>query len=301
VATTILAVDDSVTMRKILEITFAGTEFNVVTVPTGDAALQKLRGEPFGLVISDITLEPANGYELCKQMKAASPATPVLLLSSRQNPYDAGAGSAAGADDHIDKPFDTQQMIDRVTKMLREGAGAPAPQQAAAASAPPAAAAAAGGARARTLIYGGPGAPGASTPAPAAVAATPDRVGNTTMQSAAAPKPASSGMGFGARPAAAAQPAARPMAATPSAAPPAAAAARPAAAAPAAAPQAVSAAVGSAVNGQLASKVAELGLTPAQVDAVLSLSRELVERVVWEVVPVLAETIIKEELARLTK
>ncbi|HVY44294.1 MAG TPA: response regulator, partial [Minicystis sp.] len=55
------------------------------------------------------------------------------------------------------------------------------------------------------------------------------------------------------------------------------------------------------VNGQMAGKLEQLGLTPAQVDAVLALSRDVVERVVWEVVPVLAETLIKEELSRLTK
>jgi hypothetical protein len=55
------------------------------------------------------------------------------------------------------------------------------------------------------------------------------------------------------------------------------------------------------VNGQMAAKLEQIGLTPTQVDAVLALSRDVVERVVWEVVPVLAETIIKEELARLTK
>jgi hypothetical protein len=54
-------------------------------------------------------------------------------------------------------------------------------------------------------------------------------------------------------------------------------------------------------NGQLAGKLAELGLTSAQVDAVLALSREVVERVVWEVVPQLAETMIREEITRLTK
>jgi hypothetical protein len=59
--------------------------------------------------------------------------------------------------------------------------------------------------------------------------------------------------------------------------------------------------VAAAVNGQLAGKLGDLGLSPAQVEAVLALSREVVERVVWEVVPQLAETIIKEELARLTK
>jgi hypothetical protein len=57
----------------------------------------------------------------------------------------------------------------------------------------------------------------------------------------------------------------------------------------------------SAVNGQFAGKLGELGLTPQQADAVLALSRDVVERVVWEVVPQLAEAIIKEEIARLTK
>src|SRR5262249_13300669 len=54
-------------------------------------------------------------------------------------------------------------------------------------------------------------------------------------------------------------------------------------------------------NGQMAGKLEQIGLTPAQIDAVLALSRDVVERVVWEVVPVLAETLIKEEIARLTK
>jgi hypothetical protein len=65
--------------------------------------------------------------------------------------------------------------------------------------------------------------------------------------------------------------------------------------------RAVEAPVAAAVNGQLAGKLGDLGLSPAQAEAVLALSREVVERVVWEVVPQLAEAIIKEELARLTK
>jgi hypothetical protein len=59
--------------------------------------------------------------------------------------------------------------------------------------------------------------------------------------------------------------------------------------------------VSSAVNGHLAGKLGNLGLTPQQAEAVLALSREVVERVVWEVVPQLAEAIIKEEIVRLTK
>ncbi|HVY45140.1 MAG TPA: response regulator, partial [Minicystis sp.] len=85
-ASTLLAVDDSVTMRKVLEITFAGPDFRVVAVPNGDAALQKLKSDKPDLVICDLTLESKNGYDVCKAIKQASPSTPVLLLSSKQNP-----------------------------------------------------------------------------------------------------------------------------------------------------------------------------------------------------------------------
>ena len=51
----------------------------------------------------------------------------------------------------------------------------------------------------------------------------------------------------------------------------------------------------------MSGKLEGMGLTPAQVEAVLALSREVLEKVVWEVVPTLAEVMIKEEIARLTK
>ncbi len=55
------------------------------------------------------------------------------------------------------------------------------------------------------------------------------------------------------------------------------------------------------VNGHLAGRLESLGLTPQQTDAVMALSREVIERVVWEVVPQLAEVMIREEIRRLTK
>lgn len=301
---TLLAVDDSVTMRKVLEITFAGTDFRVVTADGPDAALQKLASDKPDLVITDVTLSPQNGYELCKAIKQQSPSTPVLILSSKQQPFDAANGSSANADDHMDKPFDTQQMIDKVTKLLSgagAAAGAPAPAAAAAPAAPAgvaAAAAQAKAARGKTLVYapgGGPGAPGGPGPAPAPrapaaarPAAAPTPMTGVPRTPAAAPQ----------RPAPAAPPARPAPAAAPAAAP------KPGAAAPkpgAAKPVAAAAAAATGANGEMANKLADMGLSPQQVDAVMALSREVVERVVWEVVPVLAETIIKEEIARLTK
>jgi CheY-like chemotaxis protein len=215
-------------------------------------------------VIADVTLEGKNGYDLCKAIKQASPSTPVLILSSKQNPYDQAKGTAASADDHMDKPYDSTAMIDKVRKIL----AAPAKPAAAAAEAPKAAVATPAAAAAAK-----------PTPAPAAAAATPQRAKTMLYNPGGVNMPA-----------------------VPGATPPAAAKPEPAAAAPAAAkPAGVAAAVAAPVNGQMTAKLEELGLTSAQIEGVLALSREVVERVVWEVVPVLAETLIKEEIARLTK
>lgn len=271
VGSTILAVDDSATMRKILEITFAGTDFQLVTAATGDDAVAKLRGGGVSLVICDNSLEPTDGYEVAGQLKATAPNVPVLFLSSRQNPFDAGRGGRV--DDHMDKPFDTQQLLDRVSKLLGGASVGTAP---AAAPAPaPAPAAAPAPAKSRTYAYGG------------------------APQAAAAPSPTkTAGFGAGGLGGPKPSPAPSPAAARAITAPVAQPQAVPAAARPAAV--AVSAAT-AAASSQLASKVGEMGLSPAQADAVLALSREVIERIVWEVVPVLAETLIKEEIARLTK
>jgi CheY-like chemotaxis protein len=274
VATQILAIDDSATMQKILEITFAGTDYQLTVVGSGDEGVAKASGGGYALAICDNSLDPS-GYDVAARLKQAG--LPVLFLSSRQNPYDAGQGAGAGVDDHIDKPFDTQQLIDRVTKLVG-GAGASAGAPAPAATPAPAPAA-------------------TPAPAPAPAAARPAAGFGAQPARGVAPAPAAAPKvsGFGAQPARAAAPA---PAAAPAARTPAPAAAAPA---PAARPAAAVAAVSSAIDGQLGAKLGEMGLTPQQAEAVAALSREVVERVVWEVVPVLAETLIREEILRLTK
>ncbi len=284
-ASTLLAVDDSLTMRKVLEITFASPDFNIVTANSPDAALLKIKAEKPDLIITDGTLEPKNGYELCKEIKRLFPTTPVLLLSSKQNPFDVAKGTASQVDDHMDKPFDTQQMIDKVKKLLSgqpAGAGKPsgvaqttpsmpsplveAKAGASAAAKPVAAPAAATPMqRAKTLIYNPPAAVGSTTP----IATKPVNATAPTLQVARSPMAATAPLASADDSKAAA------FNATP--------------------------ATGTPINGLLTGKLEQLGLTPTQLEAVTALSREVIERVVWEIVPVLAETLIKEELARLTK
>jgi CheY-like chemotaxis protein len=301
VASTLLAVDDSVTMRKVLEITFAGPEFRIVTANSPDAALQKLKADKPDLIITDGTLEPKNGYELCKEIKRLFPTTPVLLLSSKQNPFDVAKGTASQVDDHMDKPFDTQQMIDKVKKLLSgqpAGTAKPAVAQTtpsmpspmaspspvaavAVAAAKPVAAAPAPQAatpmqRAKTLIYNPPAPVGAPAPMAAPVATPSPAATRSTVSTAVSPtmpRPVAAPSALTATLLGAGTETNHVAAPTP---------------------------VGAQINGALAGKLEQLGLTAAQVEAVTALSREVIERVVWEVVPVLAETIIKEELARLT-
>ena len=293
-AKTLLAVDDSVTMRKVLEITFSGEDFRVITAENAQSALGKL-GENPGVFIVDTVLGGEDGYALAKELRRRSPGAAILMLASRYAPFDQARGRDAGADDFADKPFDTQQLIDKVRKVIlaKEAGGG------AAAAAPPAPMPAVGGAPPP-----GAGAPYRAPAPPQSVpmaAAQGGSVGRGTQPSLAGPASAARGgtLVFGEPGNSPPPPVAAPAPLPPRPAPMAAAPPPPA---PAPSPMATTHGIGgvsASVNGHLAGKLGELGLSPAQADAVLALSREVVERVVWEVVPQLAETIIKEELQRL--
>jgi CheY-like chemotaxis protein len=276
VTTTLLAVDDSLTMRKVLEITFAGESYKTVLASSAEEALRLAKAERPALALLDHTLQDMSGYDLCRELKSAAPGMAVVILSSKQSPYDKARGSATGVDDFMDKPFDTQKLLDKVGQVLAAPRAAAVGASAARAPAPVASVQVAmpttsARPRSQTLSYGTPApAPAAPPPAPAAGPTARTLTGTP----AATPRPAVAAAGP--RLAAQAAPAEKP-----------------------AAPDAVARAV-AAGNGQLTDKLEALGLTVSQVEGVLALSREVVEKVVWEVVPVLAETIIKEELKRLT-
>ena len=322
---TLLAVDDSATMRKVLEITFSGEDFRVVTADGASTALSRMGEEPVAAVI-DTSLGSDDGYALAKEMRSRDSRLALVIMASRYSPYDANRGRDAGVDDYIDKPFDTQALIEKVKKALvvREAREAAKPAAVHAAPAPPAAVpaspfaqshsprppasppAAPVGAtkpgwptqRTHTLSFEG-GLP--VVPPPAAARAAPAAVPAAAPHVAPAPPAAPAAVAHSPAP-----PPAAPVTTTavprgPAVPPPAPAPVAPVVHVAPAAPPAAVAAVSAATNGHLAGKLGELGLTPQQAQAVLALSREVVERVVWEVVPLLAETMIREEIARLTK
>jgi CheY-like chemotaxis protein len=287
VPTKILVADDSATMRRVLEMTFAGEDAQVHTVDGAEAALAKAAELSPDVLFADASLPGVDGYELAKRIKQTPQLAKiaVIVLASQQAPYDEAKGRSAGVDDHVSKPFDTQALIDRVGQVLARVRAAP--MSAPAAEAPRAAAAAAPPPAAR------PAAP--PVPAAAASGAAPARMpqGGTRM-GMGGPIPLQPGAAKPAAPAPipAPRPAAAPLSPVASTPP------KPAPT-PVARPATGNAAVQVATQ-DLSAKLAHLGLNREQLEGVLALSREVIEQVVWEVVPELAETLIKEELRRLT-
>ncbi|MCH7665128.1 MAG: response regulator [Acidobacteria bacterium] len=129
---TILLADDSVTIRKVVELTFMDESFDLVTVGSGAEALERF-DPSIDLVIADVHMPGADGYQVCAEVKKRSSKTPVLLLVGTFETFDEKKASDAGADGHLKKPFDSQDLLGRVHELLArsEGAGAnsePAPE-----------------------------------------------------------------------------------------------------------------------------------------------------------------------------
>jgi CheY-like chemotaxis protein len=124
-------------MRKVLEMTFAGEDFRVISAESADAGFAKLRSERPSIVLCDVTLDGPGGYAICAKIKSENPTVAVVLMASKQQPYDAHKGQSARADDFIEKPFDTQQLIDKVKRLATRPVDAAAAARPAAPAGPP--------------------------------------------------------------------------------------------------------------------------------------------------------------------
>jgi CheY-like chemotaxis protein len=133
----ILCADDSVTIQKVIAITFGGVaDFTVESAKSADEALAMARASRPDLVLADAVMpgggKLVTGYDLCAALKS-DPATAgcvVAILCGNSQAYDEARGKAVGADGHFTKPWDTQVMCDNATKLLAkvmaEGGAKPA-------------------------------------------------------------------------------------------------------------------------------------------------------------------------------
>ena len=115
----ILLVEDEEGLRMTLSDRLRSEGYMVDFAADGDEGLNKATGLPFDLIILDIMLPHRSGLDVCRDIRIAGLATPILLLTARDQTVDKVLGLKLGADDYVTKPFDTLELMARVEALLR--------------------------------------------------------------------------------------------------------------------------------------------------------------------------------------
>jgi CheY-like chemotaxis protein len=117
---TLLLADDSVTIQRVIELTFADEDIQVVAVSDGNQAIARVEEEPPDIVLADIGMPGKSGYEVSSYIKHQPRLAhiPVLLLTGAFEPIDQQKAAEAGCDGVLAKPFEPQLVIGRVRELL---------------------------------------------------------------------------------------------------------------------------------------------------------------------------------------
>jgi len=117
----LLLADDSITIQKVVNLTFADEGMEVVTVGNGDLAIEKIEDLSPDIVLADIHMPGLNGYEVCEFVKrnARFRHIPVMLLVGSFEPFNEAEARRVGADDYLTKPFQSiRQLVSKVGSLL---------------------------------------------------------------------------------------------------------------------------------------------------------------------------------------
>ncbi len=118
----LLVVDDDRQLLDVLAIALADGGHEVQTASDGLAGLDAVRSFRPDLVIADVNMPRLDGFALCRKLREAGHATPVVLLTSRDNEIDETLGLELGADDYVTKPFAMRVLLARISAILRRDA-----------------------------------------------------------------------------------------------------------------------------------------------------------------------------------
>lgn len=285
---TIVVAESSRTVRRMVEISLAKHPCNLVFASDGASALELVQTESPAMAIVDASL-PGGGYETASKIKAGGK-TKVILLVGRSQNFDMGMAQKAGIDGHIQKPFLTQQLVEKVFTTLGQAVPDKAIFRSTTMTIP-----LANGAKPPTgspskapkeqRSFPPPPSSRPMAPPPSQPRASGSRLPPPVSKSVPPPPPPSPMRGAPA-------PSAKRISV-----PPVSADAAPAPPSRAPQPPPMDAFASNAVKATMQAIASDTKITSALEGA----SREVVEQIAWEVVPRLAEAILKEEIARLVR
>jgi CheY-like chemotaxis protein len=126
---TLLLADDSVTIQRVIELTFADEDIRVIAVGDGQQAIDRVTADPPDIVLADTGMPEQDGYEVAAFIKNDPNLAhiPVVLLTGAFEPVDGDRATKAGCDAVLVKPFEPQEVIKRVRELLGKSAAPTAP------------------------------------------------------------------------------------------------------------------------------------------------------------------------------
>jgi two-component system alkaline phosphatase synthesis response regulator PhoP len=115
----ILLVEDEQVLRTTLSDRLRGEGYVVETAVDGPEGFEKAANLPFDLIILDLMLPRRSGLDVCRDIRHAGMATPILILTARSETVDKVVGLRIGADDYVTKPFEAAELVARIEVLLR--------------------------------------------------------------------------------------------------------------------------------------------------------------------------------------
>jgi len=115
----ILLIEDEEALRMTLMDRLRSEGYAVESAPDGVWGERKATHEAFDLIVLDVMLPRKNGFDVCREIRSAGIAAPVLMLTARNQTVDKVVGFKIGADDYLAKPFDTLELMARIEALIR--------------------------------------------------------------------------------------------------------------------------------------------------------------------------------------
>ncbi|MGB1068047.1 MAG: response regulator transcription factor [Gammaproteobacteria bacterium] len=119
----ILLIEDEPDIRKTLEYNISREGYDVVSAPSLSEGRNHLNSGSFSLILLDLMLPDGSGLDLCREIKADKEkvATPIIILTAKDDEVDKVVGFELGADDYVTKPFSVRELILRIKAVLKRG------------------------------------------------------------------------------------------------------------------------------------------------------------------------------------
>ncbi len=121
----ILFVEDEENIREVVKLNLEMEGFEVVEARNGKDALKYFREQHFDLLVLDVMLPEIDGFQICEQVRLTNMDVPIIFLTAKDTPLDRIAGLKRGADDYLTKPFNLEELLLRVSNLIKRTSKAP--------------------------------------------------------------------------------------------------------------------------------------------------------------------------------